>query len=246
MNLRLASPAALVDLNRIPGHDAVAVDAGELSIGMLARHVDLERPATSDALCTLLAATARLVGHLPIRERGTFAGSLAHADPAAEWCMVAVALDATIVARSRSSERRIPAAEFFTGPFETALAPDEIVVEVRLPLLGDAGVAVHEQSRTAGDFATVATVAALRVNDGTVAEARLGIAGAEARPVRPDAAEVTLVGAPATPSSFAEAARVAARAVDPISDTNASGDYRRHLVEVLVGRALGDAARRAV
>ena len=245
MNFRLATPAALVDVNRIPGLDRPSVERDELVIPMLARHAAFERPVVGDPLGPLLAETSHLVGHLPIRVRGTFAGSLAHADPAAEWCMLTLALDAVMVARSRAGERRIPAAEFFEGPFTTSLAEDEILTEVRLPLLRQAGTGVCEKSRTAGDFATVAVVAALWIEEGKIARAAVGIGGAESRPVRPVEAEATLAGAPLEPSALDAAAQVAAEAVDPISDHSCSADYRRHLVEVLVRRALDRASRRA-
>jgi carbon-monoxide dehydrogenase medium subunit len=246
MNFRLATPAALVDINRIGGHDGVRVEGDHVTIGMLVRHRDLERSVVDDPLGELLAETANLVGHLPIRVRGTFAGSLAHADPAAEWSMLVVALEGSIVIRSAAGTRTIAAADFFEGPFMTALAPDEIITEVRLPLLGRAGTCVLEQSRTAGDFATVAALAILRLEGGVVAEAHLGIAGAEGRPVRLAAAEGALVGGAPERRTLDDAARVAGEQVDPISDNNASSDYRRHLVRVLVRRALEEAAVRAV
>jgi carbon-monoxide dehydrogenase medium subunit len=246
MNLRLATPAVVVDVNRVPGRDRVRVDEDELVIDLLVRHRALERVAIADPLGRLLARTARLVGHLPIRVRGTFAGSLAHADPAAEWCMLAVALDAVVVARSRAGERRIPAASFFEGPFTTARAADELVVEVRLPLLGRAGASVQERSRTAGDFATVATVAVLRVLEGQITEARLAVAGAEGRPARAANAEAVLVGSAPQSATIAAAARAAAEETDPISDVTCSAEYRRHLVEVLMTRALEEARREAL
>jgi carbon-monoxide dehydrogenase medium subunit len=242
MNFRLATPPAVVDLNRLPGHDRVSVAGGELVVEMLARHRALEHRGIDDALGGLLARTARFVGHLPIRARGTFVGSVAHADPAAEWCMLAVALDATIVARGPGGERRIAAAEFFEGPFMTALAPDEIITEVRVPLLGRAGTGICEKSQTAGDFATIATIAALDVEAGVIARARIAIAGAEGRPVRPTEAEEALAGAVPEPAAFGAAARAAAGSVDPTSDAVASADYRRHLVEVLTRRTLEEAA----
>lgn len=245
MNFRLATPAALVDLNRIAGQDQARVDDGELVIGMLVRHVALERHPVADPLARLLARTSRLVGHLPIRVRGTFAGSVAHADPAAEWCMLALALDATIVVRARDAERRIAASEFFHGPFTTDLRPEEIITAVRLPLLGRAGTGVCEKARTAGDFATVATVAVLRTRDGVIDDARLCVAGAETRPLRTRSAEAALRGAPADPDVLDRAARTAADEVDPISDSSASADYRRHLVHVLARRALEQARREA-
>lgn len=241
MNFRLATPSALVDLNRVEGLRRVHVNDDELVVESLVRHIDLAAPLVDDATTNLIAAMSHLVGHLPIRVRGTFAGSLAHADPAAEWCMLALALDATIVAQSPRGVRSIPAAEFFEGVFTTALADDEVIVEVRLPMLGRAGTGFQEKSQTAGDFATIATVATVQLDGDTVAAARLGIAGAEGTPVRAGRAEELLTGATPTPDAVAAAARAAAEDVDPISDPQCSGDYRRHLVEVLTRRALDDA-----
>jgi carbon-monoxide dehydrogenase medium subunit len=241
MNFRLATPSLLVDLNRIEGLASVHVDGDELVVQCLARHRDLEVPASDDATAVLLARISHLVGHLPIRVRGTFAGSIAHADPAAEWCMVALALDATIVARSIRGTRRIAAGDFFEGLFTTALANDEIITEVRLPLLPDAVTGFREKSQTAGDFATVATVASCRLDDGIVSNVRLAVAGAASTPVRARRAESLLDGQEATSDALAVAARAAAEDVDPISDATCSADYRRHLVEVLSRRALDDA-----
>ena len=241
MNFRLATPSLLVDINRIEGLATLHADGEALVIQSLVRHADLEVPVVDDATPLLLARVARLVGHLPIRVRGTFAGSLAHADPAAEWCMLAAALDATIVARSARGERRIAAGEFFEGLFTTALAGDEVITEVHLPLLGDAGTGFREKSQTAGDFATVATLATCRIEDGLVSEVRLAIAGAGATPVRASRAESLLLGQEATPEAIALVARIAAEDVDPHSDSHCSADYRRHLVEVLSRRALEDA-----
>lgn len=241
MNFRLATPSLLVDINRIEGLATLHADGEALVIQSLVRHADLEVPVVDDATPLLLARVARLVGHLPIRVRGTFAGSLAHADPAAEWCMLAAALDATIVARSARGERRIAAGEFFEGLFTTALAGDEVITEVHLPLLGDAGTGFREKSQTAGDFATVATLATCRIEDGLVSEVRLAIAGAGATPVRASRAESLLLGREATPEAIALVARIAAEDVDPHSDAHCSADYRRHLVEVLSRRALEDA-----
>jgi aerobic carbon-monoxide dehydrogenase medium subunit len=246
MSFRLATPEAIVDLNGIRdlGLDRIAIEGTELVVGMLARHRALETSEVPGPLGALLADTARLVGHLPIRVRGTFAGSLAHADPAAEWPMLVLLLDASIVARSASGGRVIAAADFFEGPFTTALQEDEIITEVRLPLLSDAGTAVFEQSRTAGDFATVAVAAAVTVTDGLVSDARIAAAGVEGRPLRFTDAEALLLGGRPGPEEFEEAGRIAFRAVDPISDATASADYRRYLVGVLVRRALEHASSR--
>jgi aerobic carbon-monoxide dehydrogenase medium subunit len=245
MNFRLATPQILIDINGIGGFGDVRETNGELVIGMLVRHKSFEVAVTDDPLGRLLARTARLVGHVPIRVRGTFAGSVAHADPAAEWCMLAQALDATIVARSVLGERRIRALDFFEGPFTTSLTSDEIITEVHLPLLGSAGWAVHEKSHTAGDFATVAVVTVVELNAGFIARARIAVAGVEGRPIRATEAEAVLTGASPDPDTFKAAASTAAENTSPIPNTLASTDYKRHLVEVLVARALEEAAKKA-
>ena len=245
MALRLATPAVLVDVNRIPGPARVRVGGGELVVEMLARHSALERVAIDDGLGPLLARAARLVGHLPIRARGTFVGSIAHADPAAEWCMVARVLGATVVAVSARGERRIAARDFFGGPFTTPLAPDEVVTEVRVPLLRTAGAAVLERSATAGDFALVAAAAVVRVSHGRIEEARLCIGGAEGRPARAEDAEREAAGAPAAPAALDGLADALADRLEPFSDHRCSADYRRHLARVLGRRALGAALARA-
>ncbi len=246
MNFRLAAPAVVIDINRVEGLRRVHLDGGELVIEALVCHADLEAPVTDDACALLLSRMSHLVGHLPIRVRGTFAGSLAHADPAAEWCMLALALDARIVARSARGLRSIRAGEFFEGLFATALADDEIITEVRLPLLGQTGTGFRERSQTAGDFATIATVAVITLESGLVTGARLGIAGAESTPVRATGSESLLEGAQPTPDALAAAARVAAENVEPTSDAQCSSDYRRRLVEVLIRRALDDAVEGAL
>jgi carbon-monoxide dehydrogenase medium subunit len=238
MNFRLATPEAIVDLNGIVDRDGVTIEEEELVVGMLARHRALETSSVPGAVGKLLADTARLVGHLPIRVRGTFAGSLAHADPAAEWPMLALALDASIVARSPAGSRVIAATDFFEGPFTTALREDEVITEVRLPLLQDAGTAVLEQSRTAGDFATVAVIAVVIIRDGMVSDARVAAAGVEGKPRRFADVESLLLGSRPDSDVFAHAGHIASEQVDPISDATASADYRRHLVGVLVRRAL--------
>jgi len=242
MNFRLATPEALVDLNHLPGNDRVRLEDSELVVEMLARHVDLETPIVDDPAARLLARASHFVGHLPIRVRGTVAGSLAHADPAAEWCMLAVALDATVVAQSTEGVRRLAAADFFDGPFSTGLTPQEVITETRWPLLGRAGIGFHEQSRTAGDFATVAVAAVLAQGDSGT-RARIAIAGAESYPSRVATAEEVLARGDGSAAGFAEAASAAAEVIDPIGDASCSAGYRRHLVEVLVRRALEDAQK---
>src|ERR671918_876058 len=241
MNLRLASPTALVDINAIRGFDRVAVHDGSVEIGMLVRHADLQPPFFDDPLARLLAKVAPYVGHFPIRVRGTFVGSLVHADPAAEWCAVVSALNGVVVAMSPRGEREIPASEFFAGPFTTALENDEIATATRLPLLGRAGAGFSEVSRTAGDFATVVAVAAIWRRDDSIERARIALAGVGGAPVRAHGAEEMLAGSDPTAASVVRAADAAVEGLDPASDPYCSADYRRHLARVMVSRAVRSA-----
>jgi carbon-monoxide dehydrogenase medium subunit len=239
MNFRLARPAVLVDINRIAELDFCTRADGELRIGALTRHVRFERPVVEGALGALLADVVRYVAHLPIRVRGTFAGSLAHADPAAEWCLVATTLDAEIRARGPDGERRIPAADFFRSLLTTSLRADELLSEVRLPMLGpDWRFGFAEFSRRAGDFALSMTLALLRLDGERIAEARIGVGGAGDRPLRIADAEQALAGAVPDPKALAEAGAIAAARVDPFEDLHASVAYRRDLVRAMTRRAL--------
>jgi aerobic carbon-monoxide dehydrogenase medium subunit len=239
MNFRLARPAVVVDINRIAELDFCTTTDGVLRIGALARHVLFERPVTEGALGALLADVVRYIAHLPIRVRGTFAGSLAHADPAAEWCLVAVTLDAEIRARGSDGERTIDAAAFFRSILTTSLQPDELITEVRLPALGlDWRFGFAEFSRRAGDFALGMALAVLRLDGEGIAEARIGVGGAGDRPIRITEAEQALAGAVPSPGTLAEAGAIAAAMVDPFEDLHASVAYRRDLVRAMTRRAL--------
>jgi aerobic carbon-monoxide dehydrogenase medium subunit len=239
MNFRLARPAVLVDINRIAELDFCTSADGELRIGALTRHVRFERPVVEGALGALLADVVRYVAHLPIRVRGTFAGSLAHADPAAEWCLVATTLDAEIRARGPDGERTIPAAAFFRSILTTSLRPDELLTEVRLPMLGpDWCFGFAEFSRRAGDFALSMALALLRLDGERIAEARIGIGGAGDQPLRITEAEQALAGAVPDPKALAEAGAIAVAKVDPFADLHASVAYRRDLVRAMTRRAL--------
>jgi carbon-monoxide dehydrogenase medium subunit len=190
MNFRLARPAVLVDINRIAELNFCTTTDSVLRIGALARHARFERAVTQGPLGDLLADVVRYIAHLPIRVRGTFAGSLAHADPAAEWCVVATTLDAEIRARGPGGERAIDAATFFRSILTTALRPDELITEVRLPALGPGWrFGFAEFSRRAGDFALSMVLAALRLDGGRIVEARVGVGGAGDRPLRIKEAE---------------------------------------------------------
>ena len=242
MNFRLSRPAAVVDINRIEGLDGIDVGADWVTIGALARHRAFETAPVAGPLGSLLATAANFVGHLPIRVRGTFVGSLAHADPAAEWCLVARTLDAEMVASSGSGERTIAAADFFHTLFTTDLRSEELLTSVRLPALDSTfRVGFDEFSRRAGDFALVMAAAVIKVQKGVIAEARIGIGGAADKPIRMTRAESDLVGRNADPEVCEAAADLAASEVDPLGDIHGSSEYRRDLVRVMTKRALRQA-----
>src|SRR6516225_14243 len=219
MNFRLARPANLIDINRIDALDYVRENGGELRIGALARHVHFETRVTDGALGAFLPRVARHIGHLPIRCRGTFCGSIAHADPASEWCLLAATLDAELVIISRRGRRNVRPHEYFVAALTTTLEPDELLTEIRLPLLDDAWrTGFAEFSRRAGDYALAMCAAFLRLDDGRIVEARLGIGGAADRPSRIAAAEAVLTGTDGGPHIFGEAGNIAAETIDPLAD----------------------------
>jgi carbon-monoxide dehydrogenase medium subunit len=243
MAFRLAKPAHLVDINRVEGLDKIASDGKFLSIGACVRHAAFHKPVVDNPLGKLLTYVARHIAHYPIRMRGTFCGSLAHADPASEWCLTAATLDATMVAKSTRGARSIAARDFFAGIMATALAEDELLAEVKLPLLApDAKFGFNEFSRRAGDFALAAALVTYRLKDGKIADARIGVGGAEACPRRIKEAEAALNGQAPGDQVFRAAAEAAAAAVDPLEDHQTSADYRRDLVRAVVRRALEQAA----
>jgi aerobic carbon-monoxide dehydrogenase medium subunit len=245
MNFRLARPASLIDINRIDALDFVREDGGELRIGALVRHARFEAPVSRGALSAFLPRVARHIGHLPIRSRGTFCGSIAHADPASEWCLLAATLDAELVIVSRRGQRKVRPNQYFVGALTTTLEPDELLIEIRLPLLDDewrAGFA--EFSRRAGDFALAMCAAFLRFENGRIIEARIGLGGATDRPLRIAAAEAVLTGTDGGPGIVREASNIAAETIDPLEDIHASAEYRRDLARAMVGRALDQASTR--
>jgi carbon-monoxide dehydrogenase medium subunit len=244
MAFRLARPAHLIDINRVAGLDRLKVGEKRLCIGARVRHAAFHRPAASGPLGALLARVARDIAHYPIRMRGTFCGSLAHADPAAEWGLVAVTLNAGLVAISRRGARTIQAKEFFRGIMETVLAPDELLAETRLPLLpAVTRFGFAEFSRRSGDYALAMALAVLEIADGVIADPRLGIGGVEAYPRRLAAAEAVLAGAKPSQTVFREAAAITAASVVPLEDPQIDAQYRRELVAAMVGRALSEACK---
>lgn len=243
MALRLGSPELVVDIGRVPGLDAITVgDDGSVAIGALVRHAEVEDSAEVARLAPLVAQAMPYVGHRAIRNQGTTVGSIAHADPAAEMPAVCLAAGATMVALSTSGRREIPAADFFVGFLETALRPDELLVEVRFPSWPEGAVGwVVEEARRHGDYALVGLAAAVAIRGDLVADAALSFFSVGLTPVRVDRAEEALVGSELTPQGIDEAARIAADQLSPPADLHGSANYRRHLVGVLTRRALSRA-----
>lgn len=247
MKLRLAAPPVLIDVGRVKGLAGVQKAGQELRIGALTTHAAIADSAEVQEACPILAETAAQIGDMQVRNRGTIGGSLAHADPGADFPTTILALGATLVAQGPKGKREIPAAEFFKGMFETALAPDEMLVEVRVPVQGKGqGGAYLKHRHPASSYAVVGVAALVTLQDGTCADVRLAVGGATGNPVVATAAQEALQGQPAEEASLAAAAaRVAEAITDPISDVYASGDYRRHLATVLAKRALALAVERA-
>lgn len=239
MAFRLSRPAHLVDINGVQALRRLAVDGDRLCIGACVRHSAFHRPVVEGPLGKLLSTVVRHIAHSPIRARGTFCGSVAHADPASEWCAVSAALGAEMVARSVRGTRVIPAHEFFAGIMTTRLAEDELLIEVRLPLLPpDTHFGFYEFNRRAGDFALAMALAVYRVEDGRIVAPRLAVGGAETHARRIAEAEQVLAGRAPLADSFAAAAGRAADAIDPMEDAQTSAEYRRDLVRTVMRRAL--------
>lgn len=239
LNFRLSRPAALVDLNRIPSLAYVREQDGQVRFGAMTRQRTIEFSLVVRERVPLLGEATRLVGHLPIRTRGTIGGSIAHADPSAEYPAVLTALEGEVVARGPKGERVIKAKDLFQTYLTTSLTPEEILVEVRLPAMpAGAGYALEEFARRHGDFAIIG-IAAMVVKDGARCKlARLATAGAGPVPVRLRAAEEILECDGLGDAAIEAAARRASELVSPDADIHASADYRRHLTGVLTKRAL--------
>ncbi len=241
LNLRLARPSVVVDLGAVDGLARQERVDGRLLLGPMTRQRAVETSPDVAAACPLLVEAIRHIGHVQIRHRGTVGGSLAHADPAAEFPAVALALDAEMVARSTRGERVVAAQDFFDGPFTTTLQPDELLVEVRVPVTeGRCQMAFLEQARRTGDFAVAGVAAVVRFEPGSTRVAAAGLAalGVGPTPIRLRDAEAAVLGSELDDAAVAAAAAAAAAAVSPFTDLHADADYRRYLVGVLVSRAL--------
>lgn len=236
---RLATPEHLIDINQISDLAGLRRAPGRIAIGAGTRHAVFERAAVEGVAGRLLTSMCVHVAHGPIRARGTFGGSIAHADPASEWCLLALALGATMVARRVGGSRRIAAAEFFRDIMTTALEPDELLVAVELPdLLPGTCVGFHEFSRRPGDFAIAMALATLRIENGRIVDPVIGIGGVEPVPARMSAAEAELRGRQPTAAVFGAAAAATAAALDPMEDSRITAEFRREVAAVCVRRAL--------
>ena len=245
MAFRLASPTALVDLRRIPGLNRIEIGAQEVKLGAMVRWRALEESAELAQVLPVLRAAMGHVAHYQIRNRGTVGGSLAHADPSAEFPAVAVTCDAVIDVVGSVGARSIAAVDLFTGALETSLAADEIIVAVRFPLWpASRRWGFQEFARRRGDFAIAGVVAFYDLDaQGRATNAHVGVFGATDKPRRLAAAEAAINGTRVDEAAMAAAARAASAAVDPPSDLHGTADYRRSLVGTLLQRALLDASK---
>jgi aerobic carbon-monoxide dehydrogenase medium subunit len=243
MNFRLARPAALVDITRIEGLSYLKASAQDgLRVGALTTHRAVETCRDPAVLAGygVLPRSARWIGHYPIRSRGTFGGSIAHADPAAEWCLLAVLLDAQVVLTGPRGRRSVPAAEFFLGYYTTAAGPDEMVTELWFPRPRPRAV-LTEFAQRQGDFAIVAVAVCADIDDGVCREGRVVLGGVGPLPVEVNASP--LAGQPADEGTWQAMGEHAASQIDPPEDGHGTAEYRRALTATLVARALAEASR---
>jgi carbon-monoxide dehydrogenase medium subunit len=239
MRLRLAAPETVVDLGRVAGLRGVRDDGDAIVIGAMTTHADVLADPLVAEHAPLIAEATETVADRQVRHRGTFGGALAHADPAGDLPAVALALDAEFVIAGPQGRRTVPAREFFVDYLTTALQDGELLVEVRIPkLAGSWGMHYEKFNRVAQAWSIVAVAAAVRREDGHIAEARIGLTNMGPTPLRAHATETALAGADATDEAIAAAAAHAAEGTSPSSDLNAQADYRQYLAQVLTRRAV--------
>jgi aerobic carbon-monoxide dehydrogenase medium subunit len=244
MKLRFASPRILVDINRLPGLGGLAEEEGELRIGALVRHKDCERSSLLRGRWGVLGDAAPQISDPIVRNLGTVAGSLAHADPQGDWGSALMAAGARVVAMSAAGRREIALDDFLQGPFTTTLEPNEIITEVRVPDPGTRAAGTYlKLERRVGDFATVGVAVHVSFANGSVSRAGIALTAVGPRNLRATAAEEALAGAELDDEAIREAARLAAEAADPRDDVRGSADYKRNVVRVFVERGLRTAAR---
>lgn len=244
MKLRFASPAMLVDINNIAGLDYHRAESdGTYRIGALCRHADLEKSDTLSDHQPLLAKAAHLVADPIVRTRGTFVGSVCHADPQGDWASCMVALEGSIVAQGPDGQRTIPVTNFVSGPFQTVLAPNEIAIEAVIPAAsGKRAGGYLKLERRVGDFATAGVAIALEMNGSQVTKAGIGLTGVGASTLNASAAAAALVGTSLDQDAVDRAAALAAETSQPKSDHRGSADYKRHIVATFVKRILAGVA----
>jgi aerobic carbon-monoxide dehydrogenase medium subunit len=241
LRLRLAAPTVLVDLGRIDELRGVREDGDSLVIGAMTTYYDLLRNPLVSKHALLLAEATRTVADPQIRHRGTLGGNLAHADPAGDLSAPVLALEATLTVAGPSGRRSIPAAEFFVDYFTTALQPDEIITEVRIPKHTDWAARYEKLHRVAQAWSIVAVAATVEVDGGIVRQARIALTNMASVPVRARGVEESLIGRAASEDLIRAAAEHAAEGIDPMTDGNADADYRRHLAKILTRRAVATA-----
>jgi len=247
MKLRLAMPRYIVDLGRLKGLSYVREENGRVAIGALTTHAEIEHSGLLHSVCPLLAETAAEIGDVQVRNRGTLGGSLAHADPAADYPAALLALDAEIIVASTADARTIAARDFFVDMMTTQLRPGEILTQVRVPPRGSrTGSAYAKLHQPASGFAIVGVAARLILGKGSkIEQAAVGVTGLGPKPFRAAAVERALTGKSASSKLIADAARHAADGIEPLSDLHASRDYRREMAMVFARRALDRALARA-
>jgi aerobic carbon-monoxide dehydrogenase medium subunit len=246
LKLRFAQPALLVDIGRIQGLSGVSRNDGTIRIGALTRHVDLERAHDLPRQLSLLPEAAHWIADPLVRNQGTIGGSLCHADPQGDWGSVMLAMDADLVARSASGERVIHVADFFTGPFTTALRPEDILTEIRIASSSrPAAGAYNKLERKVGDFATVAVAVQVELDGRNVSKAGIGMTAVGATNLKATQAEKALEGKEPSDAVIAEAAKLAAAAAEPKDDLRGSAEFKKDVVRVYVQRGLKTALLRA-
>jgi aerobic carbon-monoxide dehydrogenase medium subunit len=246
MKLRFAAPHALVDINRVEGLDGLRDEGGELQIGALVRHRDCERSELLKGRFGVLGDAAPQISDPIVRNRGTVAGSLAHADPQGDWGSALMAADARVVVQSTGARREIPVEDLIEGPFTTKLAENEIITEVRVPDPGPKAAGTYlKLERKVGDFATVGVAVHVSFSNGSVGRAGIALTGVGPKNMRAIAAEQALAGKELDDEAIGEAARLAAEAAEPRSDVRGSADYKRNVVRVFTERGLRAAAQKA-
>jgi carbon-monoxide dehydrogenase medium subunit len=247
IKLRLANPGLLIDLSKIPGLGGISEQDGKIVVGALATHYQIESSELLKKKCPLLPETAREIGDVQVRNRGTIGGSLTHADPAADWPAAIIALGGELELRGSKGKRTLGVEQFFLGPMTTAIEPTEILTEIRVPISSRrTGSAYQKMAQQASGFAVVGVAVSVRLDaKGRCEEIGIGVTGLGDKPFRPRAAEECLRGNKLTTKLIEESAARVADGIEALEDLHANGQFRSHLARVYAGRAIQGAAKRA-